>query len=436
MEWPMLTLILFLGLLVIMASSVPIAFSMGLLSIIGLFFLVGGDRALFTVPVVLWSHINLFVLAAVPLFIFMAEIVLFTGMSNDVFTALQKWLGRLPGGLAITSVVACAGFAAITGSSVANTATVSLVAVPEMVNRGYDKRLATGSVCAGGALGILIPPSIPMIFYAIVTEQSVGEMFMAGIIPGILLTLVFCVYIGIRVARNPRLASYAVENYTWKDKFFELRKMWGMVLLAILILGSIYTGITTPTEAAALGAFGALVLAVIYRKLNWPNLRKAFMRTVQVNSMILFIFLAAVLFSQLLTNVEIPQNLARYVVSLPLSRWTILVMMMVAFMILGCFLDPTPIILLTMPAFFPVIMTLGFDPIWFGILVVINMEMACITPPVGFNLFVMRGVAEPLGVTMGDIYRGIAPFVVLDAIVLAAAIIFPQIITWLPRTMG
>ncbi|MFC1982664.1 TRAP transporter large permease subunit [Chloroflexota bacterium] len=432
MEWYTLAAIVFGALLICLAAGMPIVFCLGLVSLGAMFFLVDPItiRAMGIIAFTLGTN---FVLIAVPLFILMAEVVMFSGLSEGGFDVINKWLGRLPGGLALSSIGGCAVFAAVTGSSVANTATIGTVAIPEMMKAGYDKKLATGSIAAGGALGILIPPSLLMIVYAVVTEQSLGHLFIGGVFPGILLAGLFMLYIAARSLINPKIAPRPAR-VSWKDRILSLYKILPVVGLIFLVLGTIYTGITTPTEAAAVGAFGAVMIATAYRRLTVRRMVGAMIKASETTCFVFFIMVAGSIMAFALSALEIPQGLVRWVIDLGLSRWIIMIAINVLYLILGCIMDPASIVVLTVPILFPIIIALGFDPIWFGVIVTINMEMANITPPLGFNLFVMKGISPP-DVTLGDVIRGAMPFVICQALGLALCMIFPQLILWLPSKM-
>lgn len=420
------------GLLVLMVMGVPIPWALGLSAFVGYWMVGGLDAALSKLSLTAYFAVSNFVLSAIPLFILMAEIIMFSGAGQGLFDSASKWMGRLPGGLGIASILACAVFGAMSGVSVAASATIGLVAIPEMLRLGYDKRMTTGTLAAGGTLAVLIPPSIPMILYGIVTEQSIGRLFMAGVIPGIILTSIYAGYTLFKAARNPSMAPRAAR-FSWKEKIVSLRGTWGVLLLIILVLGSIYTGICSPTEAAGVGASGALVLSAIYRKLNLSNLGKAVWAAARTTCMVLIIMVGALYFGYFLTITGVPGQLISFLGSLEVSRWVIMIGMNVLLGILGCFLDPGSIILITMPLLFPIAVSLGFDPIWFGVIVTMNIEMGLITPPVGMNLFVVKGIAPQ--VSMADIIRGITPFVVLDVLGIALIMLFPQLSLWLPSMM-
>jgi tripartite ATP-independent transporter DctM subunit len=334
------------------------------------------------------------------------------------------------------TIIISAIFAAMVGISTVATATLGITSLPSMRKRGYDKKLCVGVICAGGALGILIPPSIIFILYGVEAEVSIGKLFFGGVIPGILLSLIFIIYIGLRCGLNPAYgpALPPEERFTWAQKMQSLKGVILPILVVFLVLGVIYLGVATATEAAAIGLIGSLICAAIKRQLNLSTLKKMFVMGIGVNAMVCWIMIGAVAYSRLVTTSGVGEWFCALITGLQLNRWVILSGMQVMFFILGCVLDPAGIILITIPIFIPIVRALGFDTLWFGVLFVMNMEMAYLTPPFGFNLFVMRGVAPP-DVTMGDIYRAIWPFVGLQAIGLIMVMIWPDIGTWLPAQM-
>jgi C4-dicarboxylate transporter DctM subunit len=335
--------------------------------------------------------------------------------------------------MAISSIATCTGFAAICGSSPATAATIGLVSVPEMIKRGYNRRLAVGSVSVGGTLGILIPPSITMIIYGLITETSIGKLFIAGIIPGIVLSSILCAAIAGYVILKPEMAP-RIKGVSWKKRFASLNRVWAFVVLVVAIMGSIYLGIATPEESAAVGATVAIFISVAYRRLSWRKLHGALRRTVAVTAMIMFLVLGGNIFAFLLSTMGIPQYITNLIVGLELSRWAIMIMINIVFLILGCLLDPMAIMVICLPILFPIITKLGFDAVWFGIIVTINVEMGMITPPFGLNLFILKATIKE--VTMEDIVRGSLPFVVLLMLGLAVVMVFPNLATWLPSRMG
>ena len=435
MSIELITILIFGSVVVGLALGLPLAFALGGVAVVFTFFL-WGPEALYMVASRTFGVMSAFILVAIPLFIFMANVLERSGSAEDLYSMMYHWMGPLRGGLAMGTVVICTLFAAMAGISGAATVTMGLIALPSMLKRHYDKNIAVGCIAAGGALGILIPPSVIMIIYALMAGVSVGKMFLGGIFPGLILATLFIVYIGIRCAFQRDLGPVVPpeERVGWREKLISIRAVIIPVLLVIGVLGSIFTGIASPSEAAAIGATGSLLSAAIYRRLNWKMLKEAWYRTLKLNVMIMWIVVGASLFTAAYTAIGAPELIKTILMEMPGGRWGILIGIQATFFILGMFLDPTGIVLITTPIFVPIIKTLGFDPIWFGILFVINMEMAYLTPPFGFNLFYMKGVA-PKEVTMGDIYRSIAPFVLLQLTGLILVMIFPNIITWLPNQM-
>jgi tripartite ATP-independent transporter DctM subunit len=433
METWMLATIVLLALLLLLSMGIPIAFTLCGVATVGILF-TWGPKGLLLLFNTAYGESTSFLLLAIPLFIFMANQLKFSGMGDDLYEMVYRWMGRLPGGLAIGTVMICALFAAMAGISSVATISMGLIALPSMLNRGYHKDLAVGSIAAGGALGILIPPSIIMILYGAMAEVSVGKLFIGGIIPGILLCLIFMTYIGVRSFFQKSIAPPVQDQYSLKEKLVVLKGVILPVALIFLVLGVIYFGVCTPTEASAVGAFGAMVCALCYRKLTWTNLKQSLWATIKINAMVFWLIIGAMAFSQFMAYAEIQGLIHETILSLEVSPWLILIAMQLVFFVLGMFLDPAGIIMLTTPIFVPIVTDLGFDPLWFGILFVINMEMAYVTPPFGFNLFIMKGIV-PSSIDMTDIYRSIIPFVFLQAICLILVMIFPQLATWLPGLM-
>lgn len=373
-----------------------------------------------------------FVLTCVPMFLLMGQFLNYSGIASDLYEIGYKWMGRLRGGLAMASVMACAAMGAITGSSSATAATIGSFAIPEMKKKGYDTKLAVGSMSAAGTLAILIPPSVPMILYGSITDTSVGKLFIAGLIPGIMLATIFILYIGIVARRRPGYAPPGI-SFPWKDRVLSLRKGWTVGALFTIVLGTIYLGVCTPSEAGALGALGALVIATLaYRTMNRENFIEAILATIKTTTMILMIVVGAMIFAYILTLAQIPMNICTWVSSLPVSKWGVLIGINIFLLVMGFFMDVAAIIFITMPIIFPIIIKLGFDPIWFGVLVTVNMEMAMITPPIGLNLFIIKGVSTA---TFGEIIRGSFPFLICTILALAILMLFPDIALWLPSMM-
>ncbi|MBU1273864.1 MAG: TRAP transporter large permease subunit [Proteobacteria bacterium] len=433
METWLLTLIVFSSLVVLLAIGIPIAFAMLAIAAVGII-LTWGPQGLLVLFNTAYAEGTSYLLLAVPLFIFMANILKFSGLADKLYEVVYRWMGGLRGGLAMGTVVICAVFAAMAGISSVATISMGLIALPSMLQRNYNKVMAVGCINAGGALGILIPPSILMIIYGNMAEVSIGRLFAGGMLPGILLAAIFVAYIGIRCFFQKDLGPAVTEKYTWRDK---LRSLKGVVLpvsLVVLVLGVIYTGVATPTEAAGVGAGGAVLTALIHRQLTLARMWQALKDTLSLTVMVFWIIIGAVSFTTFLAYAGIQDMLQEAIIGMEINRWVILIAIQLVFFVLGMFLDPAGIILLTTPIFVPIINQLGFDPLWFGVLFIINMEMAYITPPFGFNLFILKSVVPPQ-ITMADIYRSVGPFVLLQALCLAMVMLWPEIATWLPSIM-
>jgi tripartite ATP-independent transporter DctM subunit len=435
MSIEIITLLLFGALLLLLALGLPLSFVLGGVGMVGCYFL-WGEKGLFVAAAQAYGAMGKFTLLAIPLFIFMAMILERSGVAEDLYTMMHRWMGPLRGGLAIGTVLICTIFAAMAGISGAATVSMGLIALPAMLKRNYGKEIAMGSISGGGALGILIPPSVPMILYAALTGESVGGLFAGGIFPGILLALLFVLYIGIRCFLQPSLgpALPKEERASWEEKISSLRAVILPIIIILMVLGSIYGGVCTATEAAALGVLGAAISAAVYRKLTWVLIKEACYRTSNLTAMIIWILIGAYCFTSVYTATGAHELMEHLLLSIPGGRYAALFTMQAVFFILGCILDPAGIIMICTPVFVPVIESLGFDPLWFGVLFIMNMEMGYLTPPFGFNLFYMKAIAPP-GVTMGDIYRSIFPFVMLQGLGLIIVIIFPSIALWLPAQM-
>jgi len=430
-----LTLLVFGLFLVFLAMGLPVVFGLGGTAVIATYFL-WGPQALHMVASRTFTNANSFVLLAIPMFIFMGCMLEKSGMAKDLYTMMYKWMGPIRGGLAIGTVTICAIFAAMVGITGAATVSMGLVALPSMLKHNYNKQIALGCVSAGGALGVLIPPSVLMIILGLYTNTSIGGLYAGGILPGILLAVMFNIYIFVACLIKPEWgpALPPEERATWKEKFIALRAVILPIVLIVGILGSIFMGAATPSEAAALGAVGSILCAAVYRTLNWPTLREACHVTLRLSCMVMWIIFGASVFTALYTAIG-AHDLTRQLLSyLPGGRWGVVIGMQAMWMIMGCFLDPNGIIMITAPIFFPLINSLGFDPVWFGVLFVVNMEMGYLTPPFGFNLFYMQAIA-PKGVVMTDIYKSIIPFVMIQAVGLVLCMIFPEIIMWLPKIL-
>ncbi len=428
-----MALVVFGLLTALLLIGVPIAFSLLFIATLGTL-QVWGPKGLLMLFNTAYGEGTSYILLAVPLFVLMANVLKFSGMADELYEIVYRWMGGLRGGLAMGTVAICAVFAAMAGISSAATISMGLIALPSMLSRGYDKSMALGSINAGGALGILIPPSIIMVLYSNMTDVSVGQLFAGGILPGIMLTLIFIAYIGVRCLLQKELAPAGTERYTLAQKMETLKGVVAPLLLVTLVLGVMYLGICTPTEAAGIGAGGAFLAAALHRRLTWVRTRQSLIETMHLTVMIFWIIIGANAFTHFLAYAGIQDMVQKWILSLDVGRWTILLTIQFIYFLLGCFLDPAGILLLTTPIFVPVISQLGFDPLWFGILFVVNMEMAYITPPFGFNLFILKGVSPP-DVTMTDIYNSVWPYVICQALCLAVCMLAPEMTTWLPSLM-
>jgi C4-dicarboxylate transporter DctM subunit len=432
MEIGIISIILIVVLVILLGLGTPISFCVGFLSVVGILTYLDAATLYQIAEIAADSGTNLFMLT-LPLFIFMAEVVSFSGVGDDLYTAAHNWLSWLPGGLAISSIATCTGFAAISGSSPATAATVGLVSIPEMIKRGYNRKLAVGSIAVGGTLGILIPPSITMIIYGVITEVSIGKLFVAGIIPGIILSFILSIAIALAVKVKPDLAP-RIQAVSWGERVSSLKHVWAFVVLALSIMGSIYAGIATPTESAAIGATLSLVIALLYRRLTIKSIHGALLKTVAMTAMIMFLVIGGNVFAFLLSTLTIPQYITESITALNVSRWSIMIMINFILLVMGCLLDPMAIMVIILPIIFPIVTQLGFDPVWFGIVVTINVEMGMITPPVGLNLFILKGAVP--GIDMKDIVGGSLPFLLLLLLGLIIIMLFPSLATWLPGRMG
>jgi tripartite ATP-independent transporter DctM subunit len=430
----MLTAALFGAMILCLIAGLPLAFSFGGIAVIFILLLMGPNGLFIIISSAFDAWTN-YILIAIPLFVLMANFLERSGIAGDLYDAMYKWIGRLRGGLAIGTIVICAVFAALSGISALATVTMGLIALPSMLSKGYDKRISIGAISAGGTLGILIPPSIVMIFYGAFTETSVGALFMAGIIPGIMLALIFMIYIAVRTHLQPHLAPDLPEKYTLKEKIINLKSLILPMILILLVLGVIYTGIATPTEASGIGAFGAFLILVFTRRLTWKVLQESVARTLSIAVMGLWIAMGAKSFTHIYVTIGAIDLVSGIINNLAVNPWVIIILMQLILIALGMFIDTLGVMLITIPIFVPLIISMRFDPVWFGILYTINMEMGYITPPFGFNLFYMKSIVEPMGFGMEDVYRSIAPFFFLEVLGLVIVMIFPQLCMWLPSTM-
>ena len=420
-------------LILLILGGLPIFLALGVAGTLGLW-LVRGSATLSLAPTSFFGQLSSFEMIALPLFILMGHTLAATPIGRDLFYAASRWLAWLRGGLAIASVGACTVFGAVSGVSIAGVASVGALAVPEMIERGYSRSIAAGSVVTAGALAMLIPPSVPFIIYAAVSGESVAKLFIGGLVPGAVLALALSLFIYVRVRLRPEEAPDAGLRYTWGERFSSLKGVWHVVLLIAWVLGSIYTGIATPTEASAVGALGALLVAgLIYRVLTVHSLLDILKQSLRVSAAILLIMGCAKIFGDFLNLVRVPQTLAQALLAIDVPEMAILLAIMALLIVLGMFVDAVSLIVVTTPILLPLITGMGYDPLWFGIILVINLEIAVVTPPVGLNLYTLRGVCPFLRIE--EIIRSSIPFVLIQILVLIVFTLFPPLALWLPGTL-
>ena len=422
----LLVFLLFLGM--------PIAFVMMFVGFLGISYLASMNAALPVVAKTLYETAAHYPYTIIPLFILMGGFAGNAGITRDLYNTFDKWFRKLPGGLGIATIAACAFFAALSGSSVAAAAAMGTVAIPEMRRFNYAPKLAVGVVAAGGTLSFLIPPSLGFVVYGMLTEQSIGKLLISGIFPGILLSLAFMVIIVVEVKMDPSLAPATPGEVSFKEKLLAFSGVWETLLVFLIVMGGIYLGFINPTEAGAIGATALFVIALLKRKLTFRNLSASLLEAVRISVLVLFLVAGANVFSYFLALSTIPTAVSSWMAGLQVSRYVILSIIIIIYLILGCFLDAISMMVLTMPVIFPVIKALGFDPIWFGVICVIMMEAGLITPPVGLNVYTLAGVVKD--VPMQTIFRGAVPFLLAMVAVVIIITFFPQICLLLPSMMG
>jgi C4-dicarboxylate transporter, DctM subunit len=422
----------FVALFVLMLLRVPVGMAMGLVGVSGFAYLVNGDAALKIIGHTSMRTVTDYTFGVIPMFLLMGAFVSNSGMSRELFRAANSFVGHLRGGLGIATIAACAGFAAISGSSVATAATFATVAYPEMRRYNYPQSFATGVIAAGGTLGAMLPPSTVLAVYGIITEQDIGKLFIAGIIPGLLAASMDMLTVVVIGWLRPDFLPVA-PRHSWKERLVGLRDIWAMLLLFIFVIGGLYGGLFTPTEAGGVGATGALIIGLVRGKLDGLQIRRSLLQAVRTAAAVLTVLIGALLFGYFLTITQTPQKVTTLLTALGLGRYGVLALIMVMYIVLGCLMDSLAMIILTIPIIFPVITQLGFDPIWFGVIIVMTVELGLIHPPVGMNVFVIKSVVQE--VTFSTIFRGVLPFILTDLIRLVILIAFPILALWLPSHM-
>jgi C4-dicarboxylate transporter DctM subunit len=417
-------------LFILLAGSIPIGVGMGIVGFVGLCLIVSVPAAITKMAIAPFDLVSSYTFATLPLFLLMGHIIFSTGQGEEIFKVAQKWFGRVPGGLAMATVAACAGFGAVCASSIATAVTMGLVAMPEMKKRQYDLALMTGTIAAGGTIGSLIPPSGYLLIYGIMTENSIAKLFIAGIIPGIIVSISYIIVIGIRCHRNPMLGPGDMKC-TVAEKFAALKEIWEIILLVIFSIGGLIIGVFTATEAGAVGSFGALLSAMVRGKLNWHTFTEAVLEAMKTSGMIYAILIGAFIFNYFCAASGLPTALSIWVASLKISAIGVAVIVIIIYLILGALMDESSTQLLTIPIFYPLIIGLGFDPIWFGVIQARLLQIGMIAPPIGINDFVVAGLDR--SITLGTVYKGVTWFLVCDMITLAMFTYWPWLITWLPN---
>jgi len=420
-------------LFILLFINVPIGLAMILIGFLGYCYFAGFGAAVPILGISPFTTAKTYTFCVIPLFMLMGEFAVNSGITTNMYYTLNKWLGHLPGGLAMVTIGACAGFAAICGSSIATAVTVGKIAFPEMKRYKYDDKLATGAIAVGGTLGILIPPSMNFIVYGIICEVSIGKLFMAGILPGIMLTILLIVTIYILTKKNPSFGPPGPKS-TWSEKFKSTTHAWGILVLFVAVMGGIWTGIFTPTEAAGVGAFLAFIFVLIYKKCTKQSMIDSFKNTIKTTGMIFLLLIGATIFNYFMAVSKLPLALSNFVSGLAMPPMVILAVIILIYLILGCVMDTLSMLMLTLPIIFPVTQILGFDGVWFGVIITLLTEVALITPPIGVNVFIIKGVAPE--VPIKTVFVGIFPFFITMMVALVILIIFPEIVLFLPNLMG
>ena len=415
-----------------LAIGMPVAFALAVSGCLGLYWVGGMDALVGIVTTTPLSTAGTYELISIPMFILMAEFVILSGVADNLFKAAATWVGRVPGGLAMATALAGAGFGAISGSSTASAATLSSTTIPAMLKQGYEPQLAGGVVAISGTLAMLIPPSIALVLYGIIADVSISQLLIGGVVPGLMVTVTIMLTVWFLVWQKPERAPLG-NAYTMAEKFRSLKVVGPMLVLFMSVTGVIYTGIATPTEASGIGAFGAFVLAVREGKINYPTLSKALMRAAQASCMIIMIIVCAKIFGYFFSLTQATQMIVAWVAQQDMSRWVVIGLILFGYIVLGCLMDQIAILILTVPVVLPLIKTLGFDPVWFGVIIIVTAEVGLVTPPVGLNVFV---VSRYTGRPLKEVFAGVWPHVIAHLVLIAVFVAFPGLITWLPSTMN
>ena len=422
----------FVALFGMMLLRVPVGMAMGLVGTVGFGYIVGGVPALKMVAQTSMRTVTDYTFGVIPMFLLMGAFVSNSGMSRELFRAANSFLGHLRGGLGIATIAACSGFAAISGSSVATAATFSAVAYPEMRRYNYPQSFATGVIAAGGTLGAMLPPSTVLAVYGIITEQDIGKLFIAGVLPGVLAASMYICTVAILGFVRPDFLP-RTPRHSWKERMASIRDVWATLLLFVFVIGGLYGGLFTPTEAGGMGAGGAFLIGVLRGRLDRAEIRRSLLQATRTAAAVFTVLIGALLFGYFLTVTQTPQKVTAFLTGLGIGRYGVLTLIMMMYLVLGCLMDSLAMVILTVPIIFPVVTHLGFDPIWFGIIIVMTVELGLIHPPVGMIVFVIKSVVQDVDFT--TIFKGVLPFIITDLIRLAILIIFPIIALWLPSHM-
>jgi C4-dicarboxylate transporter DctM subunit len=420
-------------LFVLMLLRVPVGMAMGLVGITGFGLVTGFGPAMKLIGQTSMRTVTDYTFGVIPMFLLMGAFVSNSGMSQELFKAANTFIGHLRGGLGFATILACAAFAAISGSSVATAATFSTVAYPEMRRFNYPQSIAAGTIAAGGTLGAMFPPSTVLVVYGIITEQDISKLFMAGVVPGLLAVILYILTLALIGFVRPDLLPRGPRS-SWRERFLALRGVWASLLLFVFVIGGLYGGLFTPTEAGGMGAGGAFLIGIARRRLSRAAILESLLQATRTAAAVFTVLIGALLFGYFLTITGTPQKVTEFLIGLGLGRYGVLGLLLLMYLVLGCLMDAMAMIILTVPIVFPVVTALGFDPIWFGVIIVMTVELGLIHPPVGMNVFVIKSVVSDL--KFSTIFRGVAPFIVTDLIRLAILVALPILATWLPSQLG